>query len=186
MKKIFCLLSLLFLAFSCFAENIVISSFSVEGENIVDKQLSEFPITVTCDVKGKINNGISLVGEFKTSKDIDTDLGILLYKNLMSCKVYVNGTSYSTITDLNNEPLHTVTLIFKRYVINASETENELHRKFHAKRVNKEKKKEFFNLTINDLRHIYKEYEEDIVFYNEYPFANEFRKTFGNKIRVSI
>lgn len=97
MKKIFCLLSLLFLAFSCFAENIVISSFSVEGENIVDKQLSEFPITVTCDVKGKINNGISLVGEFKTSKDIDTDLGILLYKNLMSCKVYVNGTYIDTI-----------------------------------------------------------------------------------------
>lgn len=77
-----------------------------------------------------------------------------------------------------------INIIIKCYY--ASETENELHRKFHAKRVNKEKKKEFFNLTINDLRHIYKEYEEDIVFYNEYPFANEFRKTFGNKAIIEL
>ena len=100
MKKI-CLLTLLFLStIFCFAEkskNIMITNFHVEGENIVKEQLSKFPISASCDIKGKKNNGITITGEFTASENQQEDLGIILYKNLMSCKVYVNDYYIDTI-----------------------------------------------------------------------------------------
>lgn len=60
----------------------------------------------------------------------------------------------------------------------ARRLESELHYLYDNKRVNKSNtRKEFFKLTENDLRDIYYRYQEDIVFYNEYQYAKEYRES---------
>ncbi|HAH61994.1 MAG TPA: hypothetical protein DCL73_07840 [Treponema sp.] len=70
-----------------------ITDFSVQGNGITKSSLSSFPLRVTCSEP----DGITLTGNLILPPDWNGDAGILLYKNLMSCKVYVNGELIDTI-----------------------------------------------------------------------------------------
>ena len=98
-KMLLSLLLFLSVAF-CFAvetaQNIIFN-IQVNGSNIINEQLSKFPISVKCHVKGKNNDGISITANFNKPKDLDGDLGIILYKNLMGCEIYVNDYYIDTI-----------------------------------------------------------------------------------------
>lgn len=95
MRK-FSLCLLLFFALCCslFSESIneiTLVNIKTEGSAVIKEQLTSFPIVVKCSVKDKENNGISIIGQFDVPSNMNGDLGIILYKNLMSCNVYVNG-----------------------------------------------------------------------------------------------
>lgn len=99
MKKITVALFSILLGFYGFAQNVTniqITNFKADGNTIINEQLKKFPITVNCNVK-KENTGLIITGEFETPQNLTTDLGLILYKNLMSCKIYVNGQLLDTI-----------------------------------------------------------------------------------------
>lgn len=115
MKKIFVLFVLVNVVCCCFAQSIgaataagsatattavpeiTLVNIQASGSNIVDEQLSQYPLSVKCDVKGKENNGITITAEFTLPKDFAGDLGLLLYKNLMYSEIYVNDQYIDTI-----------------------------------------------------------------------------------------
>lgn len=94
MKRIFLVIGILLIVSSAFSntiENITIKNFKAEGNGIINEQLSEFPLIVKNNIEEIENNGITITGQFSIPKNLDDDLGLILYKNLMSCDVYVNG-----------------------------------------------------------------------------------------------
>ena len=102
MKKVLCTL-ILFCAFFAFAEQnqiLSLKDFTVNGDGIIKSNLDSFPLTINCSKESstKTNNqGITLSSTLTLPDDWNGDVGIILYKNLMSCKVYVNDQLIDTI-----------------------------------------------------------------------------------------
>lgn len=70
-----------------------VTDFTVQGNSITKSSLSVFPLRVTCSRPEEV----TLCGNLILPPDWKGDAGILLYKNLMSCKVYVNDELIDTI-----------------------------------------------------------------------------------------
>src|SRR5574344_561251 len=101
MKKSFvvCILLLSF-SFLFAAENTTpkLSRFSVEGSHIGKSTLTTFPLTIQCskETDGTYNS-VYLKCLLTLPDNWQGDVGLILYKNLMSCKVYVNDVLIDTI-----------------------------------------------------------------------------------------
>jgi methyl-accepting chemotaxis protein len=74
-------------------ETFAITDFTVQGKNIVKSSLSSFPLTIKCSKSDEV----TLTGQLILPSGWNNDAGIFLYKNLMSCKVYVNDELIDTI-----------------------------------------------------------------------------------------
>lgn len=100
MKKSFFFFLLLLTSLFCFAENIqgnLLYNLKASGENIESEQLAKFPYTVKCNINKRKNTGITISADFDIPKETNEDIGLILYKNLLSCKVYVNDHLIDTL-----------------------------------------------------------------------------------------
>src|SRR5574344_2749112 len=102
MKKVF-FVFLFLISFSVFAKEastLCLTNFSATGDGIVKSNLESFPLTVTCSKESSRsdnNKGIALTSTLLLPDNWNGDVGIILYKNLMSCNVYVNDVLIDTI-----------------------------------------------------------------------------------------
>src|SRR5574344_13083 len=102
MKKVF-FVFLFLISFSVFAEQtspLCLTDFSAAGDGIEKSNLKSFPLTVTCSKESSRsdnNKGIALTSTLLLPDNWNGDVGIILYKNLMSCNVYVNDVLIDTI-----------------------------------------------------------------------------------------
>jgi methyl-accepting chemotaxis protein len=101
MKKSVLFLVVLFSACLLFSEQkrfYGITDLKVQGRNIESAVLDTFPISIKCSkISVDANSGVVLTGKLVLPDNWSGAAGIILYKNLMSCKVYVNGRLIDTI-----------------------------------------------------------------------------------------